>query len=249
MKKYSPNEILQILIDFYNFQAAFDPEVDSGQILTFNTTISDWRMICDLIEPIKLAKCHHDFFKIKTPLADLEQLLLDEDSKTIGDFCNYVAEYSDKTEIKPVISLGQKCLTASIYKSLISELNNRGIDTKDIRPSSKFVPLFDKHTDAFMEEVNKLAPGALTKFEYRDNKIVRMGWSIMGISILGLILISLIWQFHWILLLFIGFGIIIIAIGRQYEPEKEIIGGYDTIRDLIKGMETILIKTATQQTV
>ena len=245
MKKYNPNEILQILNDFYNYQAVFDPEVDSCQTLTFSTTISEWRMICDLIEPIKLAKCHHDFFSIKTPLADFEQLLLEEDSKTIGDFCNYVAENSEKTEIKPIISLGQKCLTASIYKSLISKLNKRGVDTNDIRPSSKFVPLFDKNGDAFLEEVNKLAPGSLTKFEYRDNKIVRLGWSIIGLSILGLILISLIWQFHWAMILFIGLGIITIAIGRQYKPEKEIIGGYDTIRDLIKGMETILIKTAT----
>lgn len=249
MKKYSPDEILQILTDFYNFQAAFDPEVDNGQILTFDTTISDWRMICDLIEPIKLAKCHHDYFKIKTPLADLEQLLIDEDSKTLGDFCNYVSENSEKSEIKPINILGQKCLSASIYKSLIDKLNNRGIDTKDIRPSSKFVPLFDKHTNEFMEEVNKLAPGSLSKFEYRDNKIVRFGWSIIGISLLGLILISLIWKFHWTMLLFLGLGIIAITIGRQYKPEKEIIGGYDTIRDLIKGMETILIKTATQHTI
>ena len=110
MKKYNPDEILQILIDFYNCQAAFDPEVDSGQILNFNTTISDWRMICDLIEPINLAKYHHDLFNLKTPLADLEQILLDEDSKTIGDFCIYIANNSEKTEIKPIISLGQQCL-------------------------------------------------------------------------------------------------------------------------------------------
>lgn len=245
MKKYNPEEILQILNDFYNYQAVFDPEVDSGETLTFNTTISEWRMICDLIEPIKLAKCHHDFFSIKTPLSDFEQLLHDEDNKTLGDFCNYVSANSEKTDIKPITSLGQKCLTASIFKSLIGKLNNRGIDTKDIRPSSKFVPLFDKYTNEFIEEVNKLAPGSLTKFEYRDNKIVRLGWSIIGLSILGLILISVIWQFHWTMLLFIGLGIMTIVVGRQFEPEKEIIGGYDTIRDLIKGMETILIKTAT----
>ena len=129
------------------------------------------------------------------------------------------------------------------------KLNNRGINTNDIRPNSKFIPLFDKYTDAFMGETNKLAPGSLTKFEYRDNKIVRFGWSIIGIAILGLILISLIWQFHWTMLIMIGIGIITIAIGRQFKPEKEIIGGYDTIRDLIKGMEKILIKTATQHTI
>lgn len=38
--KYSPNEILQILNDFYNCQSVFDPEVESGEILNFETTIS-----------------------------------------------------------------------------------------------------------------------------------------------------------------------------------------------------------------
>lgn len=249
MIKYKPNEILQILIDFYNCQSVCDPEVDKGHILTFETTVSDWRMICDLIEPVKLAKFYHDLFNLRTPLADLEQLLLDENSKTLSDFCKYIADNSEKTEIKPIISFGQKCLTASIYKSLMNKLNIQGIDTNDIRPSSKFIPLFDKYTDAFMGEVNKLAPGSLTKFEYRDNKIVSLGWLMIGISLVALTMISLIWQFHWAILLLTGSGIITVAIGKQYEPETNIIGGYDTIRDLIKGMETILIKSDTKYTI
>ncbi len=74
-KKYSPHEILQILNDFYNCQAVFDPEVDPGEHLTFETTILDWRAICDLIEPKKLAKSYSDLFNLTTPLADLEKIL------------------------------------------------------------------------------------------------------------------------------------------------------------------------------
>ncbi len=36
MTKYNPEEILQILTDFYNYQAVFDSEIDSGETLTFN---------------------------------------------------------------------------------------------------------------------------------------------------------------------------------------------------------------------
>ncbi len=242
--KYSPNAILQILISFYNYQVAFDPEVERDELLTFNTKISDWRMICDLIEPLKVAEYFYELFNLKTPIADLERFFLEEDSKTIGDFCNYIATNSKKTEIKPVLSFGRKCLSSSIYKILIHKLNSRGIDTKDIKLSSKFVPLFYKDADIFLEEVNKLAPGALTKFEYDDNKIVKLGWSIITVSVLSLILLTFLWQFHWSIGLFIGFGIITVAIGKQYKPKKELIGGYDTIKDLIKGMETVLIKTA-----
>jgi len=51
VSKYTPEEILQILNDFYNCQSVFDPEVEPCEILTFETTIADWIIICNLLEP------------------------------------------------------------------------------------------------------------------------------------------------------------------------------------------------------
>ena len=245
MTKYSADEILQILNDFYNFQSQYDPEVDKGEELTFDTTIADWRMICDLLEHKELAKYHHDLFKLQTPIAELEKILILEKQNKLRDFCVYIAENALKENIAPIISMGQTCMTSAIFKILISNLKNRGINTDNIKPSSEFIPLFDKYGSEFLEEVNKLAPGSLTKFEYRDNKIVRIGWSIIGIFILSIIVIPLIWHFHWGLMILLGLGLMAIIVGKRFEPEKNIIGGYATVRDLITGIQAQINKTAT----
>jgi len=240
--KYNPEEILQILNDFYNCQAVFDPEVETGEALIFGTTISEWRSICDLIEPKKLARVYYESFNLATPIADLEDLFLQKSSK-LRDFCRYISEHATKQTIKPIIIMGQSCMTAAIYKTLISNLKERGVKTQNISPSSKFIPLFNKYGAILMEEVNKLAPGTLTKFEYRENWIVKIGIAFNLIFFLSIVVVPIVWHFHWSLMFILALGITISVIGNKFKPAKETIGGYETIRDLIFGMQAVINKT------
>jgi hypothetical protein len=234
--KYSSDEILQILKDFYNCQSVFDPEVSSGEILNFETTISEWRSICDLVEPQKLANYYYDLFQLKTQVNDLETILI-ENKNQLRVFCDYISEHAKKQRITPVVIMGQNCVTASIFKTLMHNLQKRGVESENIRPSSKLGPLFRKHGSVFLEEVNKLVPGSLSEFEYRDNWIVRAGIGIILLSFLSLVVVPTVWHFNWILLIPLSIGITLNYIGKRYSPAKESISGYDTIRDLILGME------------
>jgi len=245
MTKYRPEEILQLLIDYYNFQTRFDLEVDEGEQLTFDTTISDWISICDLVEPKKLAKVYHDFFNLQTPISELERILNFQQVNKLKEFCVYIAENASKENIKPIISLGQSCMSAAIFKTLISNLNKRGVNTNNIKPSSEFIPVFKEYSVELLEEVNKLAPGSLTNFDFKNNWIVRTGGIIIVIFIISIIVIPLIWHFHGSLWIILGIGLTIVMIGNRFKPEKDIIGGYKTIRDLIIGMQEQLKKAAT----
>ncbi|MFI5136475.1 MAG: hypothetical protein ACHQIM_01525 [Sphingobacteriales bacterium] len=239
--KYSTAEILQILNDFYNCQTAFDPEVDLDKQLTFENTISDWRAICDLVEPKKLAKCYYDLFNLTTSIGDLENILSEKQNE-LKVFCAYISEHATKQTIAPIVMMGQSCMTAAIFKTLIANLKKRGVKTQDIKPSSKFIPLFHKYGGVLLEEVNKLAPGSLTKFEYRNNWIVETGISITLVFFLSIIIIPVIWHFHWTLMITLALGLVVIFIGNKFKPEKENIGGYDTIKDLILGMQAQINK-------
>jgi hypothetical protein len=245
LTKYSPEEILQIINDFYNCQSQCDPVVYPGAELTFNTTISEWRDICDLVEPRDLAKYYYDLFKLESPIEEFEKILIWEGKNKLADFCMYIAEHAQKEEIKPIISMGITCHEAAIFKTLISKLKQYNINTDEIKPSSDFVPLFKRYPDEFLIEVNKLAPGSLTNFDYKDNWIVRTGGIIILIFILSIIIVPMIWQFYWSLWIILGIGLTIVMIGKMFKPEKDIIGGYDTIRDLIIGMQEQLKKAAT----
>lgn len=243
--RYSKNDILQMLISQYYFQTQFDPEVDSGYELSYETTISYWRVTCDLIKPLKLAKVYHENFKLKTPISELENLLIDEKNKTLSDFCEYISKFAKRQEIKPITLFGQKCQTASIFRTLKTNLSERNVDTSDLRPSTKINEFFLKNDGILFDEVNKLAPGTMKEFEYLDNITVRYGIGITFFAVIFGIAFSIFWFFHWLLIVPVIIGILVFQIGNRKAPEKLNVGGYDDFRELIKGMEQTLRNAST----
>jgi len=237
VKRYSPNEILQILIDSYHFQEAFDPVVLRGQVIDFDTTILEYSDICDLLAPNQLAKYYHELFELQTPLTDLQQIFIADEDNDLRIFCDYVSAHAIKDAIQPITLLGQTCMTATLFRTLMFKLHKKGVQTDGVKPSSPFMPLFNKYGGTIVQEVNKLAPGALSHFEYTDNRMVRAGQGLTVIFILSIIIVPLVWKFHWTLFITLGLGLPLILVGRMFEPEKEIVGGYDTVRDLIIGMQ------------
>lgn len=242
---YRPEEILELLKASYNFQTQFDPEVDSGQELTFKTTIEDWRLICDLLPSNDLAKLYHGEYELTKPLSELELLLKNERQNTLGDFCKYISENAVKEIINPITLLGKECQEAAIFKTLLSKLSKKGVDIKGIRPSSKFRPFFNKNYSELLSITNRLAPGSLSVFEYESNKITKTGGLIILLSLIFMAIFSFIWNFHWYLFIPIGIGLIINTVGNKLKPAKDIIGGYDTMRDLIVGMNEKIKKAIT----
>jgi hypothetical protein len=239
--KYSSEEILQMEIDTYNCQVVFDPEVEPDEQLTFETPIWHWRSIRDLLEPQKLAKVYHDIFKLTTPLPELENILANKENN-LQVFCDYISKHATRQVVSPIVMMGKSCITAGIYRTLISNLKERGVKTEGIKPSSEFVPLFYKYGSILLTEVNKLAPGSLTKFEYQDNWIVKRGRTLLLVFFFLIIIVPTVWHFHWTLLIPLALGLITMFIGRKFKPAKEVIGGYYTVRDLILGMESQLNK-------
>ena len=243
--KYSKEDILQMLISQYHLQTEFDPVVIKGMELNFQTTIFEWRDICDLIAPKKLAKVYHESFNLKTPLSELEKLFSDEDRSTISDFCEYISEHAEKEKIEPIRLLGHNCQTASIFRTLKQNLTEKGADTSDLKPSSEINPFFLKYGGILFDEVNRIAPGTMSEFEYKANKIESIGTKVLFFSIVFAIGFWSIWFFNWLLLLPIAIGIIIYQIGAKKKPEKMNISGFDNFRELIYGMEKQMKKAGT----
>lgn len=236
--KYTSEEILQILIDFYNFQANFDSEVGKGEILTFQTTIKEWRSICDLLEPDKLAIFYHKLFELKTNQADLVDILSKEDRYTLRELCDYIALNAIKEKISPIMSLGTSCQEAAVFKALKRKLEEKGIDTKDFKPSAEFIPFFKKHASDLVEVISKLAPGSLTNYKIKENIISRLGSFLFLIAIVFLIIVSIMYKFTWFLLIPLSLSLLLLFIGNKIKYSKYEVGEYNTIRDLIIGMKS-----------
>ncbi len=235
-EKYTANDILQILIDRYRFQSAFDAEVERGETLTFSTTIEEWRRICDLLEPNKLSEYYYKFFDLNNDLNELKNLLVNP-LNTLQIFCDYIALHAIREKILPVYSLGKKCFEAAIFKKLIAELQKKGVPVSEIKPSSNLTTFFEKHTTDIMEVVSKLSPGTITDYKYEENALTR--YSGLGIAISSLLLLGF-WAFSnvpiFLWFTFIGSATLMI-VGGRIKPKKMAIGNYNTFRDLIMGMK------------
>ncbi|MGY8943844.1 MAG: hypothetical protein ACKVHV_07320 [Flavobacteriales bacterium] len=243
--KYSKDDILQMLISQYHFQTEFDPVVIKGMELNYESTIFEWVDACDLINPKDLAKYYHSTFKIKQPISELENILLEEEKNTLYEFCEYLSRYAERQNIEPIKLLGQNCQTASIFRTLKQNLTEKGTDTSDLKPSSKVNDFFLKTDGILFDEVNKIAPGTMSEFEYKANKVQLTGRTIGFFAVVFAIGFWSIWFFHWLLLLPIAIGIIIYQIGAKKEPEKMNIGGFENFRELIYGMEKQMKKAGT----
>lgn len=235
--KYSKEDILAILISQYKFQIEFDPVVVKGMDFNFENSIFDWRDACDLVEPKKLAKIYHKEFNIDRPLSELEDILINENTSTVLDFCEYLSKHAERETIEPLKLLGQNCKTALIFRTLKQNLTQKGVDTTELKPSSEINPFFLKYGGLLFEEVNKIAPGTLSTFEYKTNKLSRIGRIITFIGLFLLIAISWNWSFSWWLILPLIIGAVLIQIGSKKQPEKLNIGGFNSFRELIYGME------------
>lgn len=211
--KYSKNDILQMLISQYQFAIEFDPVVNKGMDFNYESSIFDWRDACDLIEPKKLAKVYHKSFKLNRPISEFENILTDENNRTVSDFCEYIAKHAERQKIETIRLLGQNCQTASIFRTLKQNLSNNGADTRNIKPSSEINPFFMKYGGLLVDEVNKIAPGTISEFDFKQNWMSRIGRNIMFVGILAMILIWWLWNFYWLLILPIVIGIIIFQIG------------------------------------
>lgn len=243
--KYTKDDILQMLISQYKFGIEFDPVVIKGMDLNYESSIFEWRDACDLVDTKKLAKIYHKEFNLNRPISELENILEDEDNKTISDFCEYISENAEREKIEPIKLLGQNCTSASIFRVLKQKLTENGADTTELKPSSEINPFFLKYGGQLFNEVNRIAPRTFSEFEYKSNKISRFGRNILFFGLLLLICISWFWKFQWQLIVPIIFGIGLTYIGDKKQPEKLNISGFKNFRELIFEMEKQLNKAST----
>ena len=239
MMRYCKEEIFQILTDFYNFQATFDIKVDEEFEFTYQTSLNEWIVVCDLTGPKQLSRYYHGLFHLKRDVQELESMFLNNEKTKIGDLCEYLANHCERAKISSIVLFKQACMSAGIFRALISELNLKGMRTDNIKPSSKIIPFFKKGGGELLEVVSKMAPGTLTNFEYEDNKTTTTGAQITLIGVLFVVLMTIFWKFSWWLLIPVILGIIISKIGGWMKPKRFSVG-YNTFRDLVSAIENNL---------
>lgn len=236
--KYKAEEILEYFRADYIQRSAYDWAVEKGQELTFETSILEWREICDLVDVEDLWQYLDKLFKMDKSNKEWMQILKPENKVTLRELCEFIAINTAKIGVKPRKLFGKSCYSAGIFKALMTELESRGLNTRKIRPSSKLEPLVIDSKGGIVEIVNLLNPKALPPIEFRGSRMYEWGMEIMHWGFIALIITAFLSKS---LTIFVSIILIIayllIWIGAGMKPQKAKYEGIETVRDLIKQIE------------
>jgi hypothetical protein len=233
--RYQPGEILQIIQANYRQQQQFDPIALKNCDLTFTTTILGWRDICDLVDADQLWQHLNFYFRLDVEKKVWMTVLEPENSKTLKDLCDFIAGHANKPIITPINLFGRDCLSASIFRTIKERLQQRGIDTTGIRPSSMLEPLWQKWGSTFAEEVNLISPNVLPPIDYKANWIHRWGLNLTIIfTFLTCAFLYKESQWGWLMGGLLLTACIMIRIGTKYKPQRAVFQGINTFADLVR---------------
>ena len=174
MQTLTPSDILNIFIEQHRLCSPLDPEADPSAVLSFNSTIDDWREANDLLPWKELSIFLNQEFNISPSEEEWKSVLVPSSIRTLKDLCELISKHSKHDQIKPKKLLGQECLSSAVFLTLKKYLERRHVDVSDLRPSSLLAPYFEKYFSEMVEQTTIIAKGNPV-FDKFDTKIKKPG--------------------------------------------------------------------------
>ena len=207
-------------------------------MLSFDSTIQEWRKACDLHGWRKLGNAMNDWFRTDFSDDQWKAVLEPAKAKKLRGVCELLATKANRIEIKP---FGNRCVNAGVFLTIRSWLENAGVQ-EEIKPSTQIAPFFREHLGFFLSEVGKLEPGALPPVKIHNPAYDYSIWAVLlGFVICG---IGGLWSPLLVIfgVCFTGLAYISIWKAAKSFPKKVEFGSLQTFRDL-----TLIIANARKE--
>jgi hypothetical protein len=184
-RNYTPEEILMILQEEHRLDSFVDTAVEvNGLVIKRDTTIYKWRIGMDFLPWKELHKTMNKKFKIEVQYLGWEKAILPEKKKTIWDLCVFISQHAQKEIICPVKRLGGECLSAAVFLTLKKNLSQRGIDVKDLRPSTVLSSFISKQNFPWvLTEIILMGVRTFESLEPRSRKDLSFWQRIKGLNL------------------------------------------------------------------
>jgi hypothetical protein len=166
-EKATPEYVLAVFQDLHRHAAAIDPDVERDSELSFETTIQEWRLICDLLPWRELALEYNKLFEINCSKDRWRVVLEPAKTRTLLDVCNLVASEATRPKIRPAHLLGPPCRTAGAFLTVRSILQDQGAIGSNITPASDLLDYARLHWKPLLYSLIRIAPGALPTLHIR----------------------------------------------------------------------------------
>jgi hypothetical protein len=175
----SPKYILAVLQDMYRQQCRIDRITNPEAVLSFDTTIAEWREICDLVGWRRLARAHNVLFGISCSDAEWYAVLEPAGERRLKEVCGLIALRAVRPLIRPSRLFGGTCATAGAFLTIRSILHEAGASVSHIAPSTELAPYTREFAGVFLGPVSHLAPGTLPAIRIRTPVYYTGLWGLL----------------------------------------------------------------------
>jgi hypothetical protein len=247
----TPEYVLEVLRDSYGQQCEYDPEAEPGIVLSFDTTVAEWRQACDLLPWRGIADAFNVELGIHCSREQWKAALEPAKRKPLRDVCSLLARHAELPQACPVTVLGSSCLSAGTFFAVRSLLRKAGADVAEIAPSTPLESYTRQHPEVFLGPISRLAPGALPPVKIHHPTYDAAVWGCA--AGLLLMMIGACVTFLWVIV--VGAFVFIASYATTWiaagcGPSRVELGDLKTFRDLAtalaqKGTPAVSVDTTT----
>lgn len=235
-RNLSKEDVFFIFKESHRLSSWFDPEAEPDVELTLDSTVQEWRNADDLLEWKKLGRYLNIEFDINIPDKTWYSTLEPADRIKLIEVCNLISMHAKIPIITPAKAFGIECISLAIFRFIKTNFTNRGMDTSDLKPSSKIETYLKNDFGIFIEQINKHFTGVIPEIKSGKTKYEFINL-IAVISGVITFFMALKWNSIW----YIPASLIAIALFTGYLNHKEFkekdkmmfIPNIETFRDLI----------------
>ena len=169
-EKYTAKEILEIFKEQHRLCSPLDPEADPWAEINEQMTIREWRWANDLLEWKKLSEFLNQEFRINIPVKTWYDTLEPAKERRLIDVCELISKNATKEYFKEKRLFGQPCLKAGVFLTIKRNLEKKGVNVSELKPSSSLSEYINKNFSPVLEEITLTGTKPISKLETRKRK-------------------------------------------------------------------------------
>jgi hypothetical protein len=218
----------------HRLRAAADLEVDGGRTLDAETTVEDWRLVCNLIGTRRLASVMNEWFGTLRPTAEWHDVLEPEDRRTLGDLADYAAGHVRLPDFRPMRVAGVDDAATGAFFCLRSLLARTNPLAAQFRPSTPISLVMSGSGIALGNALVRLGPRVTPQPVVIQSPRQRTGGDLLTEGLLCLLLGLCVRSTRLLVvapvLFFVGIGLTLGA------PDRVELPPYHTLGDLSRAI-------------
>lgn len=169
-EKYTAEEILEIFKEQHRLCSPLDPEADPYAEISAEMTIKEWRWANDLLGWKELSKFLNQEFRIDINEKTWYDTLEPAKTRQLIGICELISKNATKQYFQKKRLLGKPCLKAGIFLTIKRNLEKKGVNVSNLRPSSNLTEYLVKHFSPMLQEITLTGTKPIEKIELRRRK-------------------------------------------------------------------------------